>query len=127
MTTALHVNNQSPLAALVEAVIATIAALATTVAALPKLATTENSGEWEEAEERVESWQVVRDLHRQFRSHALLLSRVLHVAVYRGSSEIGLAGVRADAGIAQLQCAFDYNGYYSQRRQGELEASVLSR
>ena len=133
MTAALHLNQRSPLSELVEALIATSVSLVAAVDALPPLAVRAGVGSEESAEEeeRVESWQAVRDLHRQFRAHAVLLSRVLHIAVAGVDSSSGSGGVAAGAsgamqGVAQLYCAFDFNGFYARRRQHELEKRMFS-
>ena len=132
MTAALHINSQSPLASLVEALIATAASFAAAVTALPPGVRAEGDGDGsaddngvEQDEERVESWQAVRDLHRQFRAHALLMSRMLHVAVREDSNSLVVSGSGSLSGVSQLQCAFDFNGYYARRRQHELELQVL--
>ena len=124
----LHVNQQSQLAALIEAILASSVAIAQAAIALPAEDSDQDDGE---EQERVESWQTLRDLQRQFRSHALLLSRLLQVAVSEGMGDgvrllVGTDGGTGDNGIAQLQCAFDFNGYYAKRRQLELEQRLLA-
>ena len=129
ITAALHVNSRSPLASLVEALLATAVSFAVGVTSLPSFAAEDRAdGDGGEDEERMESWQAVRDLHRQFRAHALLLSRMLHVAAADasgGSDSSDSTGPDLVSGVVQLQCAFDFNGYYAQRRQHELEERVL--
>ena len=131
MTAVLHVDTQSPLAALVEALLVTITSFAGAVNALPSFSTqwggADSGQSVDDDEERVESWQSVRDLHCQFRSHAVLLYQVLQVAVGGHSGGGAAAGGQSVVdGVVQLQCAFDFNGYYSQRMRRELEGRVLA-
>ena len=101
-----------PLSSLLEATLSTILTFAS---AAPAALTQQRAGE-------EEGWEAVRDVGSQFRSQALLMSRVLRLM--REEAPAATAGGDG-GGLQALETSLDFNSFYSRLRQRELEATLL--